>query len=270
MPCEQYREALADAAAGLWASAGLEAHLGSCEACREELQMRRRALAVADAEMADLLAAEPSPGLAARIREAVSGTRDLSPRAPVPAGARVAEPVLPSWRFGWLWPVTAAAVALLVATALWVGRGAPTPEPRVARDEHRPPPEASPRATEPAAGPGVSGARRTAPLAGGRDRVTPRSRGQAARRGVLSPGGSPGTRHAAVPRDRRAPEPEVLVPTGETEALLRFAAHLQTRLVSPDSLLVADLSAPLADPQGVEIQSLVIVPLDPAETPGTD
>ena len=62
----------------------------------------------------------------------------------------------------------------------------------------------------------------------------------------------------------------MLVPTGEAAALLRFAAHLQTRVVSPDSLLVADLSAPLPEPKGVEIQPLVIVPLDPAEAPGTD
>ena len=62
----------------------------------------------------------------------------------------------------------------------------------------------------------------------------------------------------------------MLVPAGEAEALLRFAAHLQTRVVSPDSLLVADLSAPLAEPKGVEIQPLEIVPLDPAEASGTD
>jgi hypothetical protein len=63
---------------------------------------------------------------------------------------------------------------------------------------------------------------------------------------------------------------EVLVPAGEAEALLRFAEHLQTRVVSPDSLLVADLSAPLPEPRGVEIQPLEIVPLDPAEASGTD
>jgi hypothetical protein len=59
------------------------------------------------------------------------------------------------------------------------------------------------------------------------------------------------------------------VPAGEAEAFLRFAAHLQTRIVAPDSLLVADLSAPL-EPKGVEIQPLEIVPLDPAEASGTD
>ena len=62
MPCERYRDALTDVAAGLAASPdGLEAHLASCEACREELQALRQALAMADVEMAGLLATEPTP-----------------------------------------------------------------------------------------------------------------------------------------------------------------------------------------------------------------
>jgi hypothetical protein len=52
--------------------------------------------------------------------------------------------------------------------------------------------------------------------------------------------------------------------------LLRFAAQLQHRAVAPDSLLVADLSAPLVEPRAVEIAPLEIVPLDPTETSGTD
>jgi hypothetical protein len=65
-------------------------------------------------------------------------------------------------------------------------------------------------------------------------------------------------------------EPEVLVPPGEVEALLRFAEHLQRRSVPTDSLLVADLSVPLPEPKALEIAPLEIVPLDPAETSGTD
>ena len=64
--------------------------------------------------------------------------------------------------------------------------------------------------------------------------------------------------------------PEVLVPAGEAEALLRFATSLQQRAVSPDSLLVANLSAPLPEPKAVFIRPLEIVPLDPGETPGAE
>ena len=60
------------------------------------------------------------------------------------------------------------------------------------------------------------------------------------------------------------------MPAGEAEALLRFAATLRSRSVAPDSLLVVDLSAPLAEPQVGEIRSLEIVPLDPAESAGAE
>jgi hypothetical protein len=252
MACERYRDALTDVAAGEPATAAVEAHLASCEACRIELQVRRRALALADTEMARLLAAEPSPELAVRIRQAVAGS----------------EPS-PGWRFGWLWPATAAAMMLLALGVVMPRGTRPAPEPRVAVDADRPQSAGGTRAMEPVGAP-VAPADRRVPGADGHDLVTPRSSGQSERRGVHSPGGSPGTRQAGVPRDDRAPEPEVLVPAGETEALLRFTAHLRTRVVSPDSLLVADLSAPLPEPKGVEIQPLAIVPLDPAETSGTD
>ncbi len=241
MPCERYRDALTDVAAGLAASPGVEAHLGSCEACREELQGLRQALAMADAELAGLLAAEPTPELAARIRPGGGGD-----------GAFVA-------------------LALRLAVARH-GRGRPAARGPRPRDEpphcrpHRRPewsveshqqePAASPRATQavdqPLAPPAAA---RSVPGVDGKGLVTPRSADRIGRRGVSRPAVS---------------QPEVLVPTSEAEALLRFAAHVQTRAVSPDSLLVADLSAPLPEPKGVEIEPLVIVPLDPAETSGTD
>ena len=72
MACERYRDALTEVAVGEAATAVVEAHLASCEACRAELLALRRALAVADAEMADLAFAEPSPRLVARIRQAAA------------------------------------------------------------------------------------------------------------------------------------------------------------------------------------------------------
>jgi hypothetical protein len=232
MACERYRDALTDVAAGAPAAGAVEAHLATCETCRAELEALRRALAAADEELGGLAAAEPSPELAVRIRRAVA---DSEPS--------------PAWRFGWLWPAAAAAATLLVALAVWVGR-----TPVLPRDSRPPGPEGSAIAAEAAAVP-----------AG--DAAAPGSAAPAARAEVRRAGGSLGTRPHGVPRDDA---PEVLVPAGEAEALLRFAAHLQTRAVSPDSLLVADLSAPLPEPKGVEIQPLEIVPLDPAEASGTD
>jgi hypothetical protein len=236
MACERHREALADVAAGGPALAFVGAHLASCEGCRAELATLRQALSVADAEMAGLVAAVPSAGLAARIRQAVAE----------------AEPS-PARRFGWLWPAAAAAATLLVALAVWVGR-APLPETHVVVKAPGPSP-VTPRDIRPL------GPERSAIPAGESSSVP----GVAPARGD-----EPRARAHAHGRQATPQEPEVLVPPGEGEALLRFAAHLQGRTVAPDSLLVADLSAPLPEAKAIEIRSLEIIPLDPAETPGTD
>ena len=310
MACERYGEALVNMAAGLPAPAGLEAHLASCEACRAELQVLQQALAVADAEMAGLLAAEPAPELAVRIRQAVAETRELSPHLAgirqvvaerrelsphLPAGIRqgVAEFGLsPAWRFGWLWPATAAAATLLVAVAAFSVRGTPSaPEPRVAVDASRPqsvdasrPQSAGTTRAAVAVGEPVAPADRPVPGAdpqlpvpqGSRSssRGAPFESGDEGSAGVVaSPaaGSNRAPAHSRTAGRRVIPaEPEVLVPPGEAGALLRFAAQLQRRAVAPDSLLVADLTAPLADPRAVDIAPLEIIPLDPTETSGTD
>jgi len=221
-------------AAGMPAPAGLESHLASCPDCREELAGLRRALALADAEMAVLLSAEPSPGLAARIRRSLAESEHAT-----------------EWRFGWLWPATAAAAVMLVALAVWLGRS-PSPAPVT-------------RAT-------------TDPLVIPRDSPSPGPEGSTRFAGSSSPGTSRATGDDRAVARRRPPaltraiagEPEVLVPPGEAEALLRFASLVNRRAVAPDSLLVADLSAPLPEPNAIEIAPLEIVPLDPAETSGTD
>jgi hypothetical protein len=283
MACERYGKALADVAAGLPAPAGLEAHLSSCEACREELRALQRALAVADAEMAGLRAAEPTPELAVRIRQAVAATRDGAPCRPAGSRQGIAESGLsPEWRFGWLWPATAAAATLLVALAALLVRGTPsTTEPRVAVSASRSQAAGSTRATDlgepvaPADRP-VPGADRQSPVPQGSrssSRGAPFESGDEGSTGVAArpaPDSNMAPAHSRTARRRIPAEPEVLVPPGEAEALLRFAAQLQRRSVAPDSLLVSDLSAPLAEPRAVEITPLEIIPLDPNETSGTD
>ena len=233
MACDRYREALADVAAGAPVPAAVEAHLASCEACRTEVEELRQALSLVDGEMAGLLAAEPSPEMAVRIRQAVAESAEA-----------------PGWRLGWLWPAAAVAATLAVALVAWPRRG-PEPGAPVA-SEARP---GGPAAVLPA----------TTPEPTRPEPVT--------RTAEAEPGIPPAVAPTSPRRARVAPAeaaPEVLGPPGEAEALLRFAAHLRTRVVSPDSLLVADLSAPLPEPKGVEIRPLEIVPLDPAEASGTD
>lgn len=238
MACERFRDALADVAAGAPALAGVEAHLASCDACRAEVASLRQALAVADGELADLLSAEPTPALAVRIRRAVA---EWAPS--------------PGWRFGWLWPAVAAAATLLVALAVVLGRGTgPIPEPRVAAGAHRPGP-VIPRDSD-VPGPEGSAGLPADPSHGN---------AVAGARGDNAPTRSRSAGRRAIPA-----EPEVLVPPGEAETLLRFVALVHRDRRAPASLTVAGQpSADLAELAPIDIKPLEIVPLDPAETSGT-
>ena len=257
MACERYHEALTDVAAGAPAPAGVEAHLAACEGCRADLAALRQALAVADAEMAGLVAAQPSPELGARIRQAVAE----------------AEPS-PAWRLGWVWPATAAAATLLVALAVWVGR-APSPGPHLAVDGRAQRSTVATRTAESTPAPVIP-----------RDLRLPGPEGSA----IPSDPSSPGSNRA--PRDDRAPavgdrrslpraraatvgvprddSPEVLVPPGEAEALLRFVALVHRERLAPAVLVAAGQpSLDLAELTPIDIKPLEIVPLDPAESSGT-
>jgi hypothetical protein len=163
-------------------------------------------------------------------------------------GARIRATVAESaqtergWRLGWGVPLTAAAAVFMAG--VFVAQRGPRPEPAPTAAEHQPARETS----------------RATPVP---DSVVPtivqHSRLDASERRAASP-----------PRQERAREPEVLVPSGEAEALVSLAASLRRRSVTPDSLLVADLSAPLAEPQVGEIHPLEIVPLSPEEDSGAE
>jgi hypothetical protein len=203
---------------------------------------------LADAEMAELLSAEPSPELKARIRQAVAG----------------AEPS-PAWRFGWLWPTMAALATLLVALAVWVER-TPTPEPRVAVDEREPRPAATASVPGPVREPAIPRDSDVPRVVIPRDIDVPRAVIEDIRLLVEDlPSRRDRRRPArAVLRQVRRRPPATGVPDGPPGSLSaervlvppadrvpRFVAHLQTRVVL-GTLLVADLSA-LAGAEGVEI-----------------
>jgi hypothetical protein len=249
MSCERCREQLAEVAAGAPVPAGVEAHLGACEPCRAELAALRQALAVAEREMTELLAAEPSPGMAVRIRRAVAE----------------AEPA-PGWRFGWLWPVAAGAAMALVALAVWVGR-APSPAPRATVAPSVLSQAGSARVAESLGTPVISrDYDRPGPEGSAVPPVDPSHIDAAARaRGDSGP-----TRSHARSRHVVPPEPQVLVPPGEEEALVQFVALVHRERLAPPAFGAAGQpSAALAELAPIDIEPLEIVPLDLAEASGT-
>jgi len=71
------------------------------------------------------------------------------------------------------------------------------------------------------------------------------------------------------PGHARPSAPEVLVPAGEREALMRFVALVHREGLQPSALSAAGTpSADLDEPAPIEIQPLEIVPLDPATAEG--
>jgi len=245
MACERYRKALTEVGAGAPAPAEFQAHLGGCGVCPAELEAVQRALALADESLRELLAADAGPALRARIRKAV--------------GEEAAR-VRGRGRFFWTWGAAPAiGTALMVLAALVVWRQARIPKPpsgpSVVESQGRRTGASTSRPSE-----------ATPPL------PAPPASASAAAETARGPQQVAGLDARASARQRRAiiptaaTEPEVLIPPGEVEALLRFTLELQHRQIEPDSLLLADLAAPLPDPKPIEIAPLEIVPLDPSGT----
>lgn len=234
MPCELNRSALVDVAAGSPAPAAVEAHLAACPACRAELRRLRDALALVDAALGDLATAEPSPALRARIRQSVAAAR----------GPRLALP------WPWAWATAAAVVVALASAAPW--RTGPARPVAVA------PPAV---ATTTAAPPSLTSVPLTTTMAVGE----PPAASSAIVRAV---GAAPAAPARPLRRQRR--EPEVLVPPGGLDALVRLATLAHEERVGLTLLATAgEPLADLAEPLPIEITPLEIVPLDPAESPGT-
>lgn len=241
MACDRYRNALADLAAGGGAAPEVDAHIERCEVCRGELEVQRRALALVGTELERLLASEPSPDLPARIHRTVvedEGSRWWPHRA---------RPVLAT---------AAALVIALGAVATWRVASRPSSSDQHPSIRREPtgritPPAPVVSAPGPAEGPGAPalepGGALPAPGEGPRFPATVPSSSEAEPPVRTTPG---------------AAEFEVLVPPGQEEALLRFAAELQSRVVTPDSLLVAEPSAPLNEPRPLYRVAIEMLTLD--------
>jgi hypothetical protein len=234
MACERFLEALRDRAAGA-SRPDVDDHVASCAACREELRSLRRALAMADEALGEIGSAEPGPALRARIRSAVAedAGRDANAKTSL-------------WR--WAAALSAAAVLALALAALWRAESTGPTSGAEARLEAQPAPTTSPRTAATPAPPPPGGLASSA----------------AARRDRPAGSAETGLRRPVAPEPVGLPE--VLVPPGQDEALLAFTEELRGRVVGADSLLLADLSAPLPEPPPVRIAPIEIGPLDD-ETP---
>jgi hypothetical protein len=230
MRCERYEQDLTVGAAGGAIRPDLEAHLEGCGACRERLAEKQALLGRIDQVLTSHLDVEPSVALRRRVI------------------ARVAEAERARRRMA-RWGA-AAALAAGLATVLWGGRLARRPSATLL-----PSSVAAIVPTEPTGGTAKPETRALAPS-------TPRERVAATPR-VVRRGSSPaGGRLAA------APEPEVLVPAGQEEALRRFVAGLREDAGTPRPLLraTATVESPVAPLPLIQIPVLASEPLsDPAD-----
>jgi hypothetical protein len=180
------------------------------------------------------MSAEPSPALRARIRQAVAEDGGVDH-----AGG---------WRrFGWAAALAAGVFAAAALAALWRASSG------VREDQTAVAPLRAPQAAPP---------------------VTERreSRSLEPPQGDLAMAGRLGPPARTTPpvRAPRWPEPEVLVPAGQQEALLEFVTVIHRERLTPAALAaVGETSADLREPRPIDIQPLEIVPLDPAGDSGT-
>jgi hypothetical protein len=207
MACERYKVSLADAALGELErvpEAELRAHLENCAACRTAFDAERRLVAAIDWGVAASVAAEPSPELAARVRQRIEAVR--VPARPWFAG---------SWIGRWV-PAAAGALVVLALVTMWLARREPARpgKPESAKNV--------PSQHHSQSGAGVPG-----------ESVTPRVLP------VQPVGSAAGSRRPHIVRKvvLKAAEAEVLVPPGQREAILRLYEAVRSGRADAASLL---------------------------------
>ncbi|HLV93798.1 MAG TPA: hypothetical protein VKS44_01290 [Candidatus Acidoferrales bacterium] len=237
--CEKYGDWMRDAALGALAprrERELLAHVGECDACRDAYEHARELVALVDHGVESLVAGEPSPHFDARLR------------------ARIAEE-LPAQRLAWLTlePLAGAlvvALALAVAVVLWMPwhpyPALQTTRPRVDTASNARPqiPEKSLK---------TEGSSTNQRQVRARDELPGHRESSVAR--LVS-------RQSHAARQLRSPaEPEVLVPAGQLEAVMQFAAEIRSGRIDGKQLIAAqkDMDKPLRI-QPLEIKSIETTP----------
>lgn len=206
MSCERYQSWMTDAAADELPesrAADLQAHVGECAACRQELQRVRTLLAAIDLGVTAQTAAELSPRFMERVRQRI---RD---RASVASW----------WNARWV-PAVACAALLILAASVW------TLWPRTGvRHE----------LAASSAAPSPAQAVRPAAVLTAKPKITPERRGSMV--ALARP-----ARKLNARRIEQRDVPEVLVPPGQMEAVMQFAQALNSGQIDGAKLL-ADLKA---------------------------
>ncbi|MGC1106123.1 MAG: hypothetical protein WA876_06260 [Candidatus Acidiferrales bacterium] len=220
--CAQFRECMADAALSGSFHTDLEAHVRDCAACREEFRRVQTLLQAINDGVSASVAAEPSSQLLANVRQRIASQQHRAP----------------AWwsRSAWL---TAAGACVALAIFLFAARTlhkfnrplrdyAPSPIAASSTPGHS--------AASPNRGPTVESATSAPP-----------------RKSALVV-----VRHSSL-RTLHCPasEPEIIVDPGQMQAILRFAAALQSGKIDGAKLLADQKQA--AEP--LEIKPLTIAPL---------
>lgn len=247
LTCEKYGEWIKEAALGEVSprrERELLAHVGECDACRDAYQQAREVAALVDRGIEAVVAGEPSPQFAARLR------------------VRIAEEQ-PALRFGWLTskPVAAGLVAAVALAVLWVFvvPSRPTLPPKPVR-----PGSAIALARSPDAHAPTVHASNTAD--GNHIYSTPARRHSRTQFVAQQQRGI-----------RRAPssaDPEVLVPPGQLEAVMQLASDIRSGRIDGKEFLAEqaqvqrDMQKPIDIPR-IDIRPIEIAPLPtkPAEAP---
>lgn len=222
MNCERCRGYMGDAATdGLSGRlrAEFEVHVQECTDCREEFSRVRVLLETIDRRVVSSVAVEPSPEFIARVRRGIA-TEDMP-------GKTISR---------WIVSATACAAAIILAVSLWqfwpIGR-----KPQSVR-------------IPASVGSSLTAATHAEPTSAivGEKVTVPRRKVHA---GIV--------REVAIRKPKRGEqEPEVLVPPGEAEAVLRYVAALRSGEID-GAKLMAELKA---TDQPIELKPLVITPLD--------
>jgi hypothetical protein len=220
MSCDRYSAAIVDHACGAELTGDAAAHLQSCVHCRSLFDQQRRSIGAMDRELQEMLAIEPSPQFAPRVRAAVASAPAAAPR------------------LRWIWwsGAVAAAAAVIVFASRPPIEPAARPSPTVAA--HIPAPiESAPRVE-----------------ASTRQAQAPPTRNQPPR--------LTRTRHS------QPPAAEVIVPSGQMQAVERYVALVRSGQLDTSALASTATADSDLVVTPIAVKPIAVDPLEPGTTDG--